>query len=156
MTVERVLICGSRTFSDEAAIAELITGIWHCQDRRTWSGLTIVHGDAKGADSLAKTWVKRNSVTKGLSGNNLSYLDEESHPAEWHVHHPDWCPGDWCRAKSYCVVAGPRRNQEMLDLGVNRAYAFVDKPLPKSRGTTDMVTRLGKAGVLTRVIRTGH
>jgi hypothetical protein len=50
------------------------------------------------------------------------------------------------------LAPGPIRNQQMLESGVDEAYAFVVGALEESHGTYDMVKRLRKAGV-TVVVR---
>lgn len=76
---------------------------------------TLVHGAARGADSLsAYIW----------SGWGRAV---EAHPADWVKHGK---------------AAGPIRNQEMLDSGVDLLLAF-----PGGKGTADMISRCRKAGV---------
>lgn len=76
----------------------------------------LVHGDASGADRLA-------TVTAIEMG-----WETEPHPAHWHIH------GN---------AAGPRRNQAMVDSGLDVLIAFSG-----GKGTADMVARALKAGVL--------
>lgn len=76
----------------------------------------VVHGGARGADALA------GDIAGRVMGHEV-----EVHPADWHKH-----------GKS----AGPIRNQEMLDSGVDYAIG-----LPGGRGSADMAGRLKKAGV---------
>lgn len=58
-------------------------------------------------------------------------------------------PADW---EKYGKVAGPIRNQQMLDEGKpDVVYAFTDD-LSNSRGTADMCRRANKAGVPVYVI----
>ena len=78
----------------------------------------VVHGGAKGADALADDW----AMDRGI--------------ARAHVL-PDWT--------KHGRSAGPRRNQEMLDLHpeAERVIAF-----PGGRGTSDMKRRAACAGVL--------
>ena len=81
---------------------------------------TLVHGDARGADRMAEhIW------------------SEVGEPVEAH-------PADW---EKYGRAAGPKRNQEMLDSGVDLVRAF-----PGGRGTADMVKRARAAGKAVRVI----
>ena len=86
-----------------------------------WEGDTVVHGGASGADALAGD----------IAGRVLG-LDVEVHPADW---------------KRYGKGAGPRRNQEMLDSGLDYAIGF-----PGGRGTADMLGRLQRAGVSWRMV----
>lgn len=76
---------------------------------------TLVHGAATGADSLAAgVWADRDRPV-------------EAHPADWQL---------------FGKGAGPRRNQEMVDSGLDLLIAF-----PGGRGTADMVRRCEAAGV---------
>lgn len=81
--------------------------------------MTIVDGSAKGADSMA------NNVAEELG------LETERYPASW---------------SQLGKRAGPIRNQEMLDQGVDFVIAF-HSDLDSSKGTRDMVTRARKRGV---------
>jgi hypothetical protein len=50
-------------------------------------------------------------------------------------------PADWAR---FGRAAGPKRNQEMVDSGIDVCHAF---PLGVSRGTRDCMRRVEHAGV---------
>ncbi|MDA8080665.1 MAG: SLOG family protein [Actinomycetota bacterium] len=78
-------------------------------------GATLVHGCAPGADSWCGYY-------GGLAGFSI-----EAHPARWNV---------------YGHKAGPIRNKEMLDSGIDLVVAF-----PGGRGTADMVRRARRKGV---------
>lgn len=77
---------------------------------------TVVHGGAPGADALA------GDIAGRVLGHPVAVF-----PADWNAH-----------GKS----AGPKRNQEMLDSGIDFAIGF-----PGGRGTADMKQRLVKAGI---------
>lgn len=82
---ERVLVCGGRDFSDYEKLREKLDFIHASR------GITkIIHGAARGADSLAGRWAKENKVPC------------EEYPADWDRHGK---------------AAGHIRNQEMLDKG---------------------------------------
>jgi hypothetical protein len=109
----RVLVCGSRTFRDGTLVEALLSSLD--------GGSTVIHGAAKGADSLADFHARR----IGLAVDDY--------------------PADWDR---YGKRAGYVRNQQMLDEGKpNVVYAFVDKPLAESKGTAMMVDIAHRAGV---------
>ncbi|MHB1732993.1 MAG: DUF2493 domain-containing protein [Ferrimicrobium acidiphilum] len=76
---------------------------------------TIIHGAAPGADAWA-----------GYIAGTLGF-HVEVHPADWARHGR---------------VAGPIRNQEMLDSGADLVIAF-----PGGRGTQDMINKAESAGV---------
>lgn len=70
-----------------------------------------------GADCIAE------NVWEGFGGK------VERHPADWDTHGK---------------AAGPRRNQEMVDLGADVCLAF---PLPDSRGTRHCMAAAERAGI---------
>ena len=82
----------------------------------------IVHGDAHGADRLAA------DIAPELSHGYIT----EAHPADW---------------KKHGRAAGPIRNQERLDSGIDFVIAC-----PGGRGTADMVRRARKAGIEVREV----
>lgn len=75
----------------------------------------LVHGAAPGADSLCAEWWD-------MQGRVV-----EAHPADWETHGK---------------AAGPLRNQEMVDSGLDLLLVF-----PGGRGTADMRSRAEAAGV---------
>ena len=79
---ERILICGDRNYTNWEKIKTYLDTLG--------SGTIIIHGCAKGADSLAGNLAMR---------RNLGIL---RFPAQW---------------DKYGRAAGPIRNQEMLDYG---------------------------------------
>ena len=107
----RVLVTGDRNWTAEKPILLALKALP--------PDSVIIHGAARGADSIADTVAK----TLGLS--------VESHPADWEKYHRS---------------AGPIRNQEMLKSSVVLVFAFHDS-LPRSKGTRDMVKRSIKAKV---------
>ncbi len=110
----KLLVTGSRDWSDYELLRDVIAK----------SNCTIVvHGDARGADALAK----RAAIELGI--------EHRPYPAKWHV---------------YGRSAGPKRNQEMLDKEhlpeepIELCLAF---PLAQSIGTRDMMRRATAAGI---------
>jgi hypothetical protein len=115
----RVIITGGRDYDDAHTVDTVLRAL-------DWEDVTLVHGGAPGADSLAdQLW----------TGDKL-----ESFPAEWGVH------DDGCyhrpRSDGSCPAAGPRRNRQMLAAGADLVIAF-----PGGRGTADMVSIAREAGV---------
>lgn len=122
----RVLVCGSRTFNDSAAVASTLWGLTALLGDDP--DMVVIEGKCPygGADRHAEDWA-RNFATEHLS-----------FPADWNTHGR---------------AAGPIRNQRMLDEGKpDMVWAFVDKPLAESRGTSDMVRRAMTAGLPTYVV----
>lgn len=91
----------------------------HCVLHRFTPDDTIVHGACRGADQIA------GQVAKSLG------IQVEEYPA------------DWAR---YRGAAGPIRNQQMLDTGIDLVIAF-HEDINKSKGTNHMVTIATKADI---------
>jgi hypothetical protein len=89
---------------------------------------TIVHGGARGADLMAGELAR------------LMGVPEEPHFADW---------------KGKGRAAGPIRNREMLDSGVNEVWAFKDDfDWSLSAGGTENMVRIARdAGVPTYVVQ---
>lgn len=81
----RVLVCGGREFSDALMLGEHLDA-FHRSNPIT----VIIHGDARGADTLAAQWARAHGI------------EVVAFPANWNLH-----------GKS----AGPIRNRQMLDEG---------------------------------------
>lgn len=80
-------------------------------------GDTLVSGACPtGADKMAEDYWR-------------SFGPIERHPADWNAHGK---------------AAGPKRNQEMVDLGADLCIAF---PLPDSRGTKHCMGAAERAGI---------
>lgn len=110
----RILVCGSRHFNDK----ELLES-----ELRKWDIHTIIEGEARGADTLAREY--------GVS-NGLAVL---RFPADWATHGR---------------AAGPIRNAQMLREGnPDLVIAFRG---PNSRGTQNMINQAEKAGIQTVVV----
>lgn len=117
-----VLVTGDRHWKDYNAIYRELS--------KCPLGTMVVHGAARGADSLAD-----------IAGERLG-LKVKPFPAKWHI---------------YGRGAGPVRNQEMLDWILiqddqKKVLAF-HKNLAESTGTKDMVTRARKAGIEIELIK---
>ena len=79
----------------------------------------IINGYARGADIIAS-----------ILGKWMGFVVED-YPADW---------------EKYKKAAGPIRNKEMLDTGLDKVNAFHDD-LSRSKGTRDMVKIAGEAGI---------
>ena len=87
--------------------------------------VTVVHGDCRGADRIAAAEAR----TLGLA--------VEAFPADW---------------VKYGRAAGPIRNQQMLNSGVDLVICFHSDLFQGSRGTLDMYTRAQRIGTPIRVV----
>jgi hypothetical protein len=123
----RVLVTGSRDWEDHDELwGHLYQAVLDVTGHPVWSqpggappaDLVFVHGDYKrGADRLTRVWCERYGVI------------QDPHPAKWTRYGPG---------------AGPKRNQEMVDLGADFCLAF---PLGVSKGTRDCMRRADAAGI---------
>lgn len=126
----RVLITGSRNWSDWLAIEAELRALAEVDP-----DITVVHGDARGADRVA-----------GRLARELG-LSVEHHPAKWDVH-DEKCPPHH-DGQATCKRAGFRRNAEMVALGADICLAFIRDG---SRGATMCADLAEKAGIETRRI----
>ena len=115
----KILVCGSRNWSDSVAIYAILRIVAQAYD-----GITVIHGDARGADRIAAKAAKRLG------------LQIKAFPADW---------------DRYGKSAGPIRNQAMLEAKPKWVFAFTTR-FPLTPGTRDMVTRAEAAGIKTTVV----
>lgn len=108
-----ILVCGGRDFADQALLDRTLDELGPC---------AVIHGDAPGADRLAKRWALDRAVP------------QRPYPADWRRHGRR---------------AGPLRNQLMLDR--ERAISLV-VAFPGGTGTADMVRRATARGIQVRKI----
>lgn len=112
----RILVTGSRTWADYprvvAAIAEAAG--------RANTTPVVIHGAARGADTLAAT------AARSLG------IEVEEHPANWEAHGR---------------AAGILRNRLMVDLGADVCLAFIRDD---SRGATHCAALAESRGIPTR------
>ena len=121
--VKVVLACGDREWTDAGTIRREL------QTLRIAGATVLVHGAARGADSLAAD-----------VGARLGYM-VRAFPADW---------------AHYGRAAGPRRNAQMLTEGRPHFVLAFHDFLDQSRGTADMVRRARDAGVRVRVVRSAQ
>jgi len=117
--MKRILITGSRDWDDYLAVYAALDSVaksWKTEE------ITVVHGGAKGADTIAGTWT------------NLRGFQEEIHPADWDKHGRK---------------AGFVRNAEMVDLGADICVAFIKNG---SKGATMTAELSEKAGIPTAYV----
>lgn len=90
--MKKVCVCGGRNYTDKARVYRALDTA-----RRILGEITVIHGDANGADRLADQWA-RDREQKVLV-----------FPAQWKLHDK---------------AAGPIRNREMLKFGFDFLIAF--------------------------------
>jgi len=118
----RVLVCGDRNWRDMVAIEREL--------KKLPQDTIIIHGAARGADTLAKFVAEK----IGLKVIN----DGKGFPADW---------------KRYGKGAGPIRNQQMLDEGKPDLVLAFHENINESRGTKDMVNRARGVGVKVEIFK---
>jgi hypothetical protein len=111
--MKRVLITGSRDWNDADLIANELTLL-----QKQWgSDVTLVSGHClTGADMLCER------IALGFDWSI------ERHPAEWN---------------RYGKAAGPRRNQDMVNLGADICLAFIRNGSRGASGTAKMAEDSG-------------
>lgn len=115
MRPRRVLVTGSRKWTDAEAVYQNLA-----RERMTAAGLrlpglVVIHGACTtGADAFADLWARRCRDCD---------VTVERFPANW---------------KRYGRAAGPLRNQRLIEARPDIVLAF---PLPDSRGTDDCIQR---------------
>lgn len=130
----RILITGSRDLTDIDVVRKALLEATAGRD-----GLhRVVHGGARGADSLA-----------GIAAAELGW-PVEVHPADWsapcnrhckHGSRPERGDGS-----TYCPAAGMHRNKTMVELGADVVIAFYVRGA-RNRGTSSCVQLAGRAGL---------
>ncbi|WP_086846993.1 SLOG family protein [Amycolatopsis kentuckyensis] len=125
---KRILVTGSRHWTDKVAIADALDRAVEDFERpgvldksKKLDGIYIlIHGDCEGADRIAaEYWLGR---------------PVQAYPANW---------------AEFGKAAGPIRNQRMVNLGADICLAF---PTAGSRGTWDCVRRAREAGIPVEII----
>ena len=117
----RILITGSRDWTNIETISAAIMGAAEA-DGCTPDMVTIVHGGAIGADSMAAEYAEKN-------GYNI-----EEHPVVWRPY------------GIYNPRAGLARNSDMVNLGADACLAFIRNG---SRGASDCARKAEAAGIPT-------
>lgn len=129
----RILITGSRTWTHLGSVNHAITKLAR-EAAALGEALTVVHGDALGADKLAATIVR----SRQAGGWQIT---AEAHPAKWQVGGRG---------------AGMARNKRMVELGADICVAFLrqceapkcPKPGPHdTHGATQCAELAEKAGI---------
>lgn len=144
----RVLVTGSRSWTDEQAVTDALLDTWHdiTQSISTPTRMIVVHGDCPtGADAMCKQWATDNG------------LINEPHAADWSAPCSESCPPTHRKTSAkhgeYCPWAGHRRNQFMVDIGADLVLAF---HRDNSRGTADCISRAKRAGLPVRILEERH
>lgn len=116
----RVLVCGGRDYNDREKVFDTLDDI-----RGIVPITCIIHGAAKGADTLGGKWAVSSKTAV------------EAYPAKWKDFSHPWSVRKTNKWGDYNSMAGPIRNQQMLDEGKpDLVVAFGG-----GSGTWDMIKR---------------
>lgn len=110
----RILVCGGRDWSNRTLTDGVLDG-FRQQYHEKGKPIVIVEGGAQGADTLAKEYAIKHDIPF------------EEYRAEWN---------------KYGRAAGPKRNTDMLNSGIDVVVAF-----PGGRGTHDTIRKAEKIGI---------
>ena len=113
--VKKILVTGSRDFTDKETIRQALIAEYEGDD------LIVIHGAARGADSLADALAVSSPIATVVRV-----------PADWE-NRPRW-------------QAGPLRNEHMLELGPDIVLAFY-KNGAGNRGTANCVQQAKDRGI---------
>lgn len=123
MTALRILVTGSRNWTDRDAIARALFDALAAYAREAIREMPVlVHGGARGADTIADQVWRERMLWAELA-------DPEIHRADW---------------ERYGRRAGMVRNAEMVNAGATVCLAF---PLGDSPGTRGCIRLAEKAGI---------
>lgn len=118
----KVLVSGSRSIYDYDFVGGVLNEL-------PWSVDTLIHGDARGVDTMANAWAETENYP-------INRIDIEVHPI------PEWV---W---EQYGSSAGPKRNTYMIE----QADAVVAIWDGESNGTKDTVQKAEAAGMPLRKV----
>lgn len=118
----RVLVTGSRDWPDQKRLWEALD-LTYEQHHKPGEIFLIVHGGAKGADTMARLWASGRRRDGELS------IYHEMHPAQW------------MQNGRFVKAAGHQRNQRMVDKGADLALAFIRNNSPGATGCLQMILR---------------
>jgi hypothetical protein len=120
MPLPRILVTGSRDWTDVETIAGALEAAW--LELRDRGNPVLVTGTARGADQIAeRIWTTR------VGGVHI-----ERHPADW---------------RTLGRAAGPARNRKMVEAGADICLAFIKN---ESTGATMTANLAARAGIPTR------
>jgi YspA, cpYpsA-related SLOG family len=127
----RVLLTGSRNWTDAATIRAALAAVADAAIRANVPMVTVVHGACpNGADELADQWVR------WYRGDTLVLA--ERHPANW---------------SKFAKRAGIIRNEIMVSKGADLCLVFLRDNSP---GTTHCAELAAEAGMAMRVFHYGE
>lgn len=143
----RIIISGSREFENQFLFEKLLSQTIlkkQCDLFFSTNQITFVLGGAVGVDSMALSFVKKNS-----SKYNWKYI--EIIP-DWKDMTPPCVVGHSSYHGEFNKLAGFKRNQKMIDCAMEEIdRCLIAFPKGKSFGTRDTIQRAKKSGIDTTV-----
>lgn len=129
----RILVTGDRNWRNSPRIRDVLRElVWEFQDDDgCYLDFTLIEGEAMGADIISRVIVALEIADGYEFGSDPRWVAIEDYPADWNTHHR---------------AAGPIRNQQMLDSGVDFVVGF-HNDIENSRGTKDMLQKCKRAGI---------
>lgn len=132
-----IALTGSRTWPDLRLLEDTLLGVWHDALQTGYDGIELIHGHAHdGADPMGDAWAIRNGIPI------------RRRPADWEGPCAVTCPPGHRRRnrrhREFCPLAGPHRNQQIIDEGPQLLVAAHHN---QSTGTADCMRRAEAAGV---------
>ena len=127
----RILVTGDRNWDDAKTMWDVLRFLPMelCDDGP--DGLTLIEGEARGADIMSRIIVDILIGEGAEYSSDPVWVEVEKYPADWDTHGR---------------AAGPIRNQQMLNSGVDYVVGF-HHDICNSRGTRDMLRRCSNAGI---------
>jgi YspA, cpYpsA-related SLOG family len=139
----RMLVTGSRSWKDPRPIEQAIYDM-AMEAAQLGKDLVVVHGACRGADRLAQSIVRRQRA------HGWRHIHEEPHPADWNAACIERCRPGHRRPRTngtdYCPAEGRYRNELMVGLGADVAFAFIKDQSP---GATHCAEFAEAAGICT-------
>jgi hypothetical protein len=140
--VIRLLVTGSREWVDRTAPRDTLTWV---TTRVEPYRIVVVHGAQGTRDHYGRATKGHDLIMDEVASERG--IRTEPHPADWDTCAPDCDPQHRKirrNGSDYCPTAGFRRNQKMVDLGVNLCIGF---PLGRSPGTRNCMHKAASQGI---------
>ena len=119
----KVIVTGSRDLVERVLLELALKKCWHWAGA-AGEGLTVVHGDARGADAMARAWADR-----------TNQIDSRVHQIPY--------PANWAQLG---VAAGAMRNTYMVDSNYD-ADLCIAFPRATGTGTRDCAAKCEARGI---------
>jgi hypothetical protein len=117
MKIYKVLVTGSRAWSDYGAVAKQLAIALGDAKEKGYQKITFMDGACPtGADAMCKEFA--NKVEHSIPG---LIIEHKGFPAKWYEHDANCTHA----TSGFCVAAGPRRNKQLVDLGPDICLAFI-------------------------------